>query len=366
MNLLTIGHNFVLAENQKHLEYLAKTKQFSKLALISPEWWVENTQRIICKKSSTVNFDHFTGKTMFTLNNSLFVFRSTVLKQILKFKPDIIEVWEEPWSLSLLQIILIKKIFRLKVKISCYSAQNIDKKFPFPFNLIQEFNLKNVSGVHVCSDSVYQVFKKKYRGTTKIIGLGLDFSDYKYQERAHQDILKLGYVGRIVESKGVFDLIESVSQISNCTLTLCGSGSDETLLRKKIENLGIRDRVIFKGSLNKVDLIKEYHKMDVLVVPSKTTKSWKEQFGRIIVEAYATGLVVIGSDSGSIPEVIGDYGLVCPEGSVDELTLCIQSIMNNREKWQKSRLEASEWVKGLFSWESVASQFESFYRGLSS
>ena len=63
----------------------------------------------------------------------------------------------------------------------------------------------------------------------------------------------------------------------------------------------------------------QYHQIDVLAVPSLTRPNWKEQFGRVLVEAMASGVPVIGSDSGAIPDIIGDAGLIVPEGDVSAL-----------------------------------------------
>jgi glycosyltransferase involved in cell wall biosynthesis len=63
--------------------------------------------------------------------------------------------------------------------------------------------------------------------------------------------------------------------------------------------------------------------LDVLVVPSRTTRNWAEQFGRVIVEAMARDVPVVGSSSGAIPEVIGDAGLVVPEGDVEALAAAL-------------------------------------------
>ena len=64
----------------------------------------------------------------------------------------------------------------------------------------------------------------------------------------------------------------------------------------------------------------QYHQLDALAVPSLTLPNWKEQFGpRATVEAMASGVPVIGSDSGAIPDVIADAGLIVPEGDVDAL-----------------------------------------------
>ncbi|HET7377731.1 MAG TPA: glycosyltransferase, partial [Anaerolineae bacterium] len=71
------------------------------------------------------------------------------------------------------------------------------------------------------------------------------------------------------------------------------------------------------------------HSIDVLVLPSRTKSNWKEQFGRALVDAMACGVPVIGSNSGEIPNVIGDAGLIFPEGDVDALSEYLIKLQNN-------------------------------------
>ncbi len=69
--------------------------------------------------------------------------------------------------------------------------------------------------------------------------------------------------------------------------------------------------------------------LDVLVLPSRTWSNWKEQFGRVLIEAMACEVPVVGSDSGEIPNVIGDAGLVFPEGDAPALAGCLQKLMDD-------------------------------------
>ena len=62
-----------------------------------------------------------------------------------------------------------------------------------------------------------------------------------------------------------------------------------------------------------------YASLDALVLPSHTTPTWKEQFGRVLIEAMACETVVVGSDSGEIPQVIGAAGMIYPEGNPEAL-----------------------------------------------
>jgi glycosyltransferase involved in cell wall biosynthesis len=73
-------------------------------------------------------------------------------------------------------------------------------------------------------------------------------------------------------------------------------------------------------------------KMDVLVLPSRTTPQWVEQFGHILLEAMAMGIPVIGSSSGEIPNVIGDAGLIFEEGNTAQLAAMLDQLQQNEQE----------------------------------
>jgi glycosyltransferase involved in cell wall biosynthesis len=68
---------------------------------------------------------------------------------------------------------------------------------------------------------------------------------------------------------------------------------------------------------------------DALALPSLTRPNWKEQFGRILVEAMASGVPCAGSDSGEIPHVLGDAGLVVPEGDAGALAAALSRLADD-------------------------------------
>jgi glycosyltransferase involved in cell wall biosynthesis len=127
----------------------------------------------------------------------------------------------------------------------------------------------------------------------------------------------LGYIGRLTEEKGVLDLIESVRELReeghNIYLHIAGGGKLESILNKNF--------IKFYGVLPHTEAHLFYQNIDILVLPSKTKTFWKEQFGRVLVEATASGKIVLGSSSGAIPEVISKIGLgeVFEEGNVLDL-----------------------------------------------
>jgi glycosyltransferase involved in cell wall biosynthesis len=102
--------------------------------------------------------------------------------------------------------------------------------------------------------------------------------------------------------------------------------------------------------------------LDVLILPSRTTPHWKEQFGRVLIEAGACGVPVIGSDSGAIPEVIGEAGLIFPEGRVTALVEAIRRLRENEAMRKRMGAAGRRRAETLFSWEAVAAQMAAIYR----
>jgi glycosyltransferase involved in cell wall biosynthesis len=104
--------------------------------------------------------------------------------------------------------------------------------------------------------------------------------------------------------------------------------------------------------------------MSVLVLPSLTTPTWKEQFGHVLVEAMACGVPVIGSDSGAIPEVIGDAGLIVPEGNVDALADAIQSLISAPALRVDLAARGRSRVQAEYTNDSVARRLAAFWEGV--
>ena len=128
----------------------------------------------------------------------------------------------------------------------------------------------------------------------------------------------IGYIGRLTHEKGLHILMRMMDQVGGerrWSLLLLGSGPMERNILDWAKARGWSDRV--RIILAKHDEVPSYlGTMDMLVAPSQTTWRWKEQFGRMLIEAFACGVPVIGSDSGEIPYVIGDAGRVVGEKDV--------------------------------------------------
>src|SRR5258706_5141015 len=140
----------------------------------------------------------------------------------------------------------------------------------------------------------------------------------------------LGYLGRLVENKGLSLLIEALASLPEyCRVVFIGNGPMKSELEAQAARLGVIQRVTFKAGVPTYEVPQELQQMDVLVLPSLTRPNWKEQFGRVLAEAMACETPVIGSSSGEIPYVIGDAGLVFSEGNAQELVACVRQLLVN-------------------------------------
>jgi glycosyltransferase involved in cell wall biosynthesis len=94
--------------------------------------------------------------------------------------------------------------------------------------------------------------------------------------------------------------------------------------------------------------------LDVLAVPSKTTAHWKEQFGRVLIEAMAVELPVVAYASGEIPHVVGDAGVLLPEGDIQGLRDALSGLVEDAEAAARYRTQGRQRVLSHFSQERVA------------
>jgi glycosyltransferase involved in cell wall biosynthesis len=139
----------------------------------------------------------------------------------------------------------------------------------------------------------------------------------------------VGFVGRLVRAKGVQTLIDALALLSDqaVKLLVVGSGAHEQELRSQAHSLGLEDRIRWVPAVAHEGVLECMRAMDVLVLPSIRVARWKEQFGHVLIEAMSCEIPVVGSDSGEIPNVIGDAGLVYPEGDARALATCLEKLI---------------------------------------
>jgi glycosyltransferase involved in cell wall biosynthesis len=360
MRILRISHSAVVS-SWRERERLLIGKGL-EVRLISAERWNEGGAIVAFQADS----DEFVSA-ISTLGKhpNLFIFNPIGLWKYFRMdrKWHIVDIHEEPCSLAAFEVWLIMKISRIRAPFLLYSAQNILKLYPVPFRMIERLLLKRCSAVHTCNDGAAEIVKLKgLRGVAKTIPLGVNINSFSALHRsAPVSPFKVGFVGRLERHKGVHVLIEAVAPDNRLQLEIVGAGPEEDNLRKQVERANIGARVKFLGYHSNADLPNIYRGWDVVVVPSLPSRRWLEQFCRVAVEAMASGVPVVASDSGALPEVIGSAGLLVPPGDPIALRSALLELLEQPGLWQELR-EAGLQRSHAYSWEAVADKYHELYQ----
>jgi glycosyltransferase involved in cell wall biosynthesis len=285
---------------------------------------------------------------------NVFVFYPRPLWRLLGRPWDVLDIAEEPASLATGEILLLRWLRRRRPPFLLYSAQNIDKRYPPPFRWIEGWALRHAAAVSVCNGDAGRILRRKgLRGRAVEIPLGVDVCHFAPADRAAPSGgLRIGYVGRLETHKGVDVLFEAIVAHPTWTLDVIGGGPTESALRRQATDLGIAGRVHFIGWADQDDLAGRYRSFDVVAVPSVDTPGWSEQFGRVAVEAMASGVPVVASRSGALPEVIGAAGLLVGAGDPAALGVALAALADDPVRWCELRRLGLARAAG-FSWESV-------------
>ena len=258
-----------------------------------------------------------------------------------RVQPQVIHLWQEPWSLVALQAVLLRNRLCPHAALVLEVDQNLHKRLPAPFEQIRRTVLRQTSHVLARSDEAIQVVRAcGYDGPAGRIGYGVDRSVFRPMDRAagHDAPagLTVGYVGRLIEEKGVGDLIEAVSRAATpVNLAIMGEGPFQASLVAQAAALGVSDRLRILPWGSPGDVAAFMSRLDILALLTRTTDTVREQFGRVIIEAQACGTPVIGSGSGAIAEVVGEGGWIVPERSP-----CAVAALLDRLAIQPMELEA--------------------------
>lgn len=273
-----------------------------------------------------------------------------------KLDPDVIHLWEEPWSVVAMQAQLMRGRAALVLEVD----QNILKWLPPPFEAMRRFVLSRTD--HILSrspDATAVVRARGYAGPVTPIGYGVDLAtfmpDAQPATTLHDRPLRLGYVGRLVEEKGLDEALDALARAASpVTLSVMGEGPDEARLRGRVAALGLSDRVDVRGWGSPLEVADFLRGLDALVLLTRTTNAVREQFGRVIIEAQACGIPVIGSTSGAIPDVVGDGGWIVPERDPESLRGLLDTLAADRAQVYAKAGAARANVLARFSYDAVA------------
>jgi glycosyltransferase involved in cell wall biosynthesis len=254
------------------------------------------------------------------------------------FDPDLVDVHEECYFPAGAQAVLAAG----GRPVTMFAAQNIAKRYPAPIRRMRRWVLDRLAAAYPCSSDAATLLRGwGYRGLVEIVPYGVEDELFAVQPRGEH----VGFVGRLAPEKGIRDLLGFGKRL------LCiGRGP----LEEEVRAAGAR----VEEARTLDDLARGFERMAVLAIPSRTTPGWKEQFGRVAAEAMAAGVPVVAYDSGSLAEVIGEAGVLVPEGDRAGLVRAIESALD-RPDGLAERGRARAWER--YRWRTVAEQMVGLY-----
>lgn len=325
--VLIISHTYTAPVNRLKFDIMAQDERFEFL-LVTPKKW----RNLLTMADNPPGFENGKYKTLFVDVwfgwHPVLYFIPQLHKIIREFKPDLIYCEQEPICLVSLQTAILSG----RIPIIYFSWENVDRT-DIRYRLfwpVRTFCLRSSIFMAVGSSGAASVLRRhgyvKPIYITPILGVSekLFFpQDVTALRRAITErSFLVGYIGRFVEQKDVTIIIKALSTLNHDIdwhLMLVGGGPKKGEYEILIRSLGISDRVTFQSPVSHDAIPQLLNCFDVLVLPSKTTATWKEQFGHVLIEAMACEVSVIGSSSGEIPNVIGDAGVVYREGDAEDL-----------------------------------------------
>jgi len=345
--LLAVSHPSVVSVNQE--TYLELINRGWEVTVIVPDRWRHEYSPTLVEPQVLEGMEGSLHPLAIALpgrpQRHFYIARCAAL--IKRLRPQVAFLEAESYSLSASQWGFA--LHRLGIPFGVQCAENLDRELPAPVRAMRSRVLRHAAFVVTRSESASRLARVwGARGEVELAPHAVP--DWEHVPPPDPERpFTVGYAGRLVESKGLLDLLEAVRRLqAPVELLLIGDGE----LRAQLEGQqipGSRVRVI--DGLSHAEMASGYAQLDVLALPSHTTPTWKEQFGRVIVEALWCGVPVIGSDSGEIPWLIGltGGGLVFPEGDSAMLAAQLEKLRESPELRRELDATGRAAVERLFT-----------------
>ncbi len=380
MRVVMISKALVIGAYHSKLKHLAAQPHVELTAIVPPSWRDERGE-LRLERTTSDGYNLIVTPLRFNGNFHLHYYAR--LDQLLKqLKPDLVHIDEEPYNLA--TFLAMRSARRLGARTVFFSWQNLKRAYPPPFSWFERYTLRYAAAGIVGNADAVRVWRTKgYRGPLAVIpqvgvepdlfkpasdgnrGPATETSPHLNGRTLVSSTFVVGYAGRFVAEKGIDILLNALHDLGGeWQADLLGSGPDQPRLIDLARRLQIADRVRFLPWMSSARIPDYYRSLDALVLPSRSRSNWKEQFGRVLVDAMACGVPVIGSTCGEIPQVIGDAGLIFPEGDVAALREHLRALRDDRSLRRDFAQRGRQRVLDHFTQEQIARQTYEVYSSI--
>lgn len=365
MRILMLSKACLVGAYQTKLEAIARFPDV-ELTVIVPPSWDDPDGRVTLERCYTDGYELLVDPIRFNGRFHCYYYH-TLPRRLKQFHPDIVHIDEEPYNLA--TWLAMRQARTAGAKSLFFTWQNLARRYPPPFNLIESQVLAGVDFAIMGNQEAVAVWRAKgYRGPHRVIPqFGVDpdlFSPPPARDPGRAFVIGSAN-RRLVPEKGVDLLLRAAAGLPGVwRLHIAGEGPILPHLRQLAADLGIAERVHFDGAIPSDQVPGYLRNLDALALTSRTLPNWKEQFGRVLVEAMACGVPVIGAHSGEIPHVIGDAGLIVPEEDVDALRRGLLQLMQDDGLRLELSRRGRQRVVERFTQAQVASATVDVYRSM--
>ena len=289
-----------------------------------------------------------------------------VVRALRRHRPHLIDLNHEPYSIACAEILALADWLLPGVPVVMQVAQNILRQYPPPVNWLQSRALRRIAAAYACSEGAREVLRTKgFQKPISIIPFGVNTETFRPgPQRRRGATLTTGFVGRMLPGKGLGILADALTKLAldDWKLLLVGDGPERKRFERVLAERALLDRAEFAGAIPYEKVADCYRRMDIFAMPTRTTGRIREQFGRVLVEAMASGVPVVGTTCGAIPEVVGDAGLIVSENDADALAEGLRRLLVDETLRERLARVGRERAEQNYSWERVAARTQALFR----
>jgi len=362
VRVLAVDHTAGVSTFRKKFAPIAECDRVD-LAVLAPKTWIESGA-VVVAPASVDGYELHTGRALFRGYENRGFFVTGLARALRRWRPDVLDLYEEPFSLFYLQALLAGRVFAPRAKIIFHTSDSLSWEYRYPYRpsflyaSIQRLAHASADYAVTINEVAAEILRSK--GFAKPIRRafhGVDEEEFRPLEAGKLKVdlglvgPVVGYVGRLMPAKGVHVLIEAFAALDGTPrLLLVGIGEAREALERQASDLGVLDRVVFAGGVPHSEVPRHLSAMDLMVLPSLKTARFNEPFGRVLVEAMACGVPVIGTTCGSMDLVVGDAGIIVPENESGTLAAKMELVLGNGALREELSRAGRERVLAHYTW----------------
>jgi len=372
MKVACISHGSIVALNRTPYDLLAAAHGVD-ITVIVPETWAGDLPAPAIRFAPPVGGAPCAVLPVRRSGNGSFFTLGGLPGLLRQLAPDLVLLDEEPWSLVAAQTLWAG----VRAPLIVYTKQNIVKRLPPPFSWIRSATYRRAAAAWAVGETTAEVLRATaFPGRVDIVPHGVDLAHFSPgRDETRRAALGLpgvviGYAGRLVEEKGITDLLDAARRLAGqpgtpFTVLFVGAGPLAGAVEQAARELAGAVRLLPAVPHDEAPGL--YQLCDIFVLPSRATPRWREQFGRVLVEAAAAALPIVAAGTGEIPHVmagLGGGGRVVPERDSAALAAALRELVEDaalRERIGQANLAAA---RRTYSQEAIAARMAGMLEGM--